>query len=231
VRKLAILLILALIITTLSACNNDQAVIDPDEELEEGIEESESIDKEENQEKDEPDSPDNESKETNLEEETVNTSYLSVYMTKGDIVESLGQEYNLVTEEEYGGVSYYSVLEYEGIALYYTHKEEELPEDAIADLIEITSNKYSYNFDLTIGNNLLSAIEQCEQKFENTFDVHTGKEIFNIFNYEEKNTEGDNAETGYVLRLDYESDQYYETKEEIPQNLKLSKISLFVPLD
>ena len=229
-KKLAVLMILVLVIAFLSACNNEEAIIDSDQGIKDEAKESDNIDKE-NQEEDESDSPDNKSKETSSQEEPVDTSYLSIYMTKGDIVESLGQEYNLVTEEEYGGVSYYSVLEYEGIALYYTHKEEELPEDAIADLIEITSNKYSYNFDLTIGNNLLSAIEQCEQKFENTFDVHTGKEIFNIFNYEEKNTEGDNAETGYVLRLDYESDQYYETKEEIPQNLKLSRISLFVPLD
>src|SRR6056297_2575003 len=223
-------MILVLVIAFLSACNNEEAIIDSDQGIKDEAKESDNIDKE-NQEEDESDSPDNKSKETSSQEEPVDTSYLSIYMTKGDIVESLGQEYNLVTDEEYGGVSYYSVLEYEGIAFYYTHKEEELPEDAIADLIEITSNKYSYNFDLTIGNSLLNAIKHCEQRFENTFDVHTGKEIFNIFNYEEKNTEGDNAETGYVLRLDYESDQYYETKEEISQNLKLSKISLFVPLD
>lgn len=227
IKKLSLFLLIILTITLLAACTSEEAVNEQNDDPEaapiEEIEEQEEQGETEEQE---------ETEEYNKEqEEPFDTLYLSVYMTKEEVVESVGENFSLITEEEYGGVSYYSELEYEGIVFYYTHKEEELPDDAIADLIEITSNKYSYNFDLEIDGNFLEAIEYCEQNFENTFDANSDKEIFNMFNYIEIGIDGKEEKTDYVLRLDYNAEEYYESKEDIPKDLKLDKVSLFVPLD
>ncbi len=220
-KKLSLFLLITLIFSLFAACTPEEAVeqpndnpeIIPKEELEEINEQEESEEDKEDQ------------------EETYDTLYLSVYMTKDDVVELVGKDFSLSTEEEYGVVSYYSVLEYEGIIFCYTHTEEDLPDDAIADLIVVTSNKYSYNFDLDIGGNILEAIEYCEQNFENTFDVHSGQEMFDMFNYVEMGIDGKEEQTDYVLRLDYNSEEYYQSKEDIPKDLKLVKVSLFIPLD
>lgn len=228
-RKIALILILVLVSSLLAACNENEAIENPDNEENEGLEDT----KDPDEKKEDSDTSDNQEENPSNQEDTepIETMYLSVFMTKKDIVESLGDNYEVTTEEEYGGVSFYSILEYDGITFYYTHESEELPDDAIADLIEVTSNKYSYEFDLNIGGDFVEALEYCQNNFENTFDVHTGKEIFNIFNYEETDMDGQSIETGYVLRLEYESEDYYETQEEVPSDLKLAKIALFVPLD
>ena len=220
-KKLSLLLLIIFTIALLAACTPEEAVneqndnpeMTPIEEIEETNEQKEN--EEDNKE----------------QEEAFDTLYLSVYMTKDDVVELVGEDYELNTEEEYGGVSYYSELEYDGIIFYYTHEEEELPNDAIADLIEVSSNVYSYNYNLEIGGNFLEAIEYCEQNFENTFDVHSNQEIFNMFNYTEIGIDGKEEKTDYVLRLDYISDEYYRSKNDIPKDLKLAKVSLFIPLD
>lgn len=221
IKKLSLFLLIILIVNLLVACTPEEATNEQKDDLE--ITPIEEIEETEEQE---------ETEEYNKEqEEPFDTLYLSVYMTKEDVIESIDEDFSLNTEEEYGGYSYFSELEYEGIVFYYTHEEEELPDDARADLIDVTSNKYSYNFDLEIDGNFLEAIEYCEQNFENTFDIHTNKEIFNMFEYTEMGIDGKEEKTGYVLKLDYNAEEYYESKEDIPKDLKLDKVSLFVPLD
>ncbi|MFP4457406.1 MAG: hypothetical protein ACLFPS_07080 [Clostridia bacterium] len=220
-KKISLLLILILIFSLLVACSPEEAI---DQDNQDPVETPD--DEAEDPDEKEEDNPDG-----NLEEEEpINTLYLSVFMTKKDVIELVGNDYSLTTEEEPGGMSYYSTLEYDGITFYYTHQEDELLDDAVADLIEITSNKYSYDFELEIGGSLLEAIGYCEKNFENTFDVHSGKEIFNMFNYTETQDD-EKEETGYVLRLEHDSEEYYESKEELTEDIKLNKVSLFIPLN
>lgn len=164
------------------------------------------------------------------EETSTKVLYLSVFMSKKDVMGLIDDEYSLITETEYGGIEYYTILKYEEISFFYSHGEEELKDDAIADLIEISSNKYSYNYDINIGGKALEALEFCEQYFSNTFDIHSREYIFNIFDYKEKKQDGSQVDTDYVLRLEIDSDYYINKKEEVSSDTKLAAISLFIPL-
>ncbi len=171
----------------------------------------------------------NTTEETEIEKEPI---VLSVSMTKEDIIKKLGDDYTFETKEDGGYYMYYSNLAYDGINFTFYHNDKEFPANSNPDYIYITSNKYKYNYDFKIGDSALKALEYCEDNFENAYDHHGDRDIFDVFNYPEKNGVGKLENTGYVIRWQYDTQKDYQNKEQISKDdAKVKSISIFYFLD
>lgn len=127
---------------------------------------------------------------------------LSFYMTKDEIINKLGDDYDFTTEEDGGYFTYNSRLEYDGISFTYWHDNENVTGDRKSDWITIDSNQYTFNYDIKIGDNAREVLEYCQNKYDNAYDHHNDKDIFGMYKY----TEEDNSENWSVLSFSY-SDQ------------------------
>ncbi len=159
-----------------------------------------------------------------------NKIYLSVRKTIEEITQTIDREYEKTTEE-IGGYGYYTVLEYEGITFYFSHEEQEVPPNIQADEIKITSNEFSYEFNILIGNYAKDVINDLSTVFENAYDVHRDGDAFDLFYYTETGEGGSVIETHYILRLEYDPPGYFESMEEMDDNTKVKAISLFIPFN
>ncbi len=155
---------------------------------------------------------------------------LSVLMTQEDIIDLLGDDYNLETVKDDYMFNYISELSYEGILFLFCHEQEELTEDAQLCEIRITSNDYKFNYEMKVGDTALDAISKCEEVFENLYDYHNDKHRFDVFKYREKKSNGDFIDTSFVITWEYDTDDiHYESKEDVPQDLRIKTIRIFEP--
>lgn len=166
--------------------------------------------------------------------EEIAPTVLSVFMTKDQIIEKLGQNYTFETIEDGGYYDYYSRLEYDGIVFNFSHNDKKFPTNQYPDSIMITSNKYRFNFDFKIGDTALKAIEYSEKNFENAYDFHNDVYMFDVFQYKEDNSPKgttDGAFGGLRIRWFYSTSRSYSSKDEISEDVKIESIQIYAPMD
>jgi len=154
---------------------------------------------------------------------------LSVLMTKEEIIAKLGDDYEYDTIEEDSDTKYHSILKYEGLNIHYYYDSEKMPEELLPQTIELKSNKYTYNFNLELGGNALRIIRYLGTKFDNYYDPQANSYIFDVFKYREKTELGSVKDTDYLLKMIYEDEKSYDSKEMIPKDLTIVGVILFVP--
>ncbi|QOR34656.1 hypothetical protein IMX26_14440 [Clostridium sp. 'deep sea'] len=157
---------------------------------------------------------------------------LSVLMSREDITSLLGENYTIKTEEDGFAYNYATTIAYDGITFVYGHDEEEVPEKPHLSEIRITSNNYKFNYEFKVGDTAVSAIELCEaNKLEKLFNHHNEQHRFDVFKYQEKSN-GDLVETSLVITWEYDSEEgHYESKDTLPNDVKIKTIRLFEPID
>ena len=131
----------------------------------------------------------------------------------------------------YEVITYYSSLKYDGISFTFYHDEKEVSTEAKPDSINITSNKYTYQYDFKIGDPALKAFEYCEKNYKNVIDHHNDVKIFDAFHFTEKNSNGVMEDTGYNVGWSYDNDEQYSSKSEIGEDVKIKGISIFYFID
>lgn len=164
------------------------------------------------------------------EEEEKGKIVLSVFMTKDEIIEKLGDDYEFETNEDDSHTKYHSILKYEGLTIHYHYDSEVMPEDMLPETIELESNDYTYNFDLKLGDNALKILRYLGTKFDKYYDPHRDGYAFDIFEYREKTELGSVKDTDYLLKMIYEDGEFYDNKEGLPEGLSIVGIIIFVPL-
>ncbi|QOR34655.1 hypothetical protein IMX26_14435 [Clostridium sp. 'deep sea'] len=159
-----------------------------------------------------------------------NVITLSMFMTKKDIIEALGEDYEEKTS--YGDyVGQYTELIYDGISLIFTHENGELSEFKTIDSAYITSNKYTFSNQFTVGENALNAIKKCSNIYENAYTHHQDKYLVDIFDYKECNKKGDLIKTKFSIKFEYNLGSGYESLTEFPHNETIKTIFIFEVLD
>lgn len=156
---------------------------------------------------------------------------LSVFMTKDEITEKLGEDYEFDTIENDNDskTKYHSILKYEGLSIHYYYDSDEMPEDLLPETIKLESNNYTYNFELELGGNALEIIRYLGTKFDNYYDPQAKSHVFDVFKYREKTELGSVKDTDYLLRMIYEDGNSYDSKEMIPKDLTIVGVILFIP--
>ncbi len=164
-----------------------------------------------------------------FEEEDKDKIALSVFMTKDEIINKLGEDYTIITEEGMSHTDFHTKLEYDGITFHYYHDEEVMPESLLPGNILLESNDYTYNFDIELEANALSLIRYFRTQFDRYFDIHRGDFAFDLFKYRERRN-GTVVDTDYIIKLIYEDGEFYISRDEISSDLKVVAISIFIPL-
>ncbi|MFP4457226.1 MAG: hypothetical protein ACLFPS_06160 [Clostridia bacterium] len=167
---------------------------------------------------------------TPYSEEEEEKIVLSVFMTKDEIIDKLGEDYEYETIEDDSHTKYHSILKYEGLTIHYHYDSEEMPDNILPETIELKSNKYTYNFDLELGDNALKILRYLGTKFDKYYDPHKDEHAFDIFEYREKTELGSVKDTDYLLKMIYENGEFYDSKEMIPKDLTIVGIIIFIPL-
>jgi hypothetical protein len=225
-KKLSLAVIVLLLISLYTGCTPDQSI---EEENNNPVISDEEIGGTIKDDEEEADTIEDEEADHTFEFKE-DTLYLSVDMNYSDIVQTISREHNQFTEEEFGGLSFYTLLEYEGITFYFSHTEDTVSQNAKPDLIEISSNDFSYRFNIDIGGNAKEAIAYLSSNFRNTYDMHSESENFDMFDYTEVDQMGNEVETGFVIKLEYDQPDYFESLEDMPDDTKVVAVSLFLPL-
>jgi len=155
---------------------------------------------------------------------------LSVFMTKDEIIEKLGDDYEYETVEGDSHTKYHSTLKYEGLTFHYHYETEEMPKDLLPQTIELRSNSYTYNFDLEIGDDAKKTVRYLSTKFDEYFDQNRDDFVFDLFEYRERTDLGSVVDTDYLLKVEYSIDNNYSNREDIGEDVTVDGIIIFIPI-
>lgn len=155
---------------------------------------------------------------------------LSVFMTKDEIIEKLGDDYEFETVESDSHTKYHSTLKYEGLTFHYHYETEDMPKDLLPQTIELRSNDYTYNFDLEIGDDAKKIVRYLSTKFDEYFDQNRDDFVFDLFEYREKTDLGSVVDTEYLLKVEYSIDNNYSNREDIGEDVTIDGIIIFIPI-
>ncbi len=154
---------------------------------------------------------------------------LSVFMTKDEIIEKLGDDYEYETTEDDESNEYNSILKYEGLTIHYYYETKEMPQDLLPQRIELKSNDYTYNFDLELGDDARKIVRYLSTKFDRYFDLSKDDFVFDLFEYREKTRLGSVVDTDYLLKVIYSENNNYTSREDIGEDVTIDAIILFGP--
>lgn len=166
--------------------------------------------------------------------EEIEPIQLSYYMTKDEIINKLGEDYIFETDDDGGYFMYCSKLEYDGITFWFYHDDEEIASDQIPDYINYTSNKYTFDFDIQIGDNAREVFKYCENRYDHAENMHAvGDEdacIYDTFLYEE---EGQSYTPWLSFNLDDEelNNTWNYSIDDIGEDVKITEINLYFLYD
>lgn len=158
---------------------------------------------------------------------------MSVTMTKEDIINMLGNNYQTTNSIDEMNDSNLTTIIYPGISFQFSHDGVDVPAGSYPSAIEIISPLYRYNMASYVGANALDAINACENVFENVINIHAeveNQELPDWFIYGES-ASGSIAVPVYVLAFQYDTGQRYFNKQDIPTNAIITVIQFLGNID
>lgn len=179
------------------------------------------------------DSTTEDSNKSDNEDEEKEPINLSIHMTKDEIINKLGDDYSFTTYEDGGYFMYYSLLEYDGITFTFYHDNEKITGDSKIDWVKIESNKYTFDYDIKIGDNAREVLTYCEENYKNAYNHHGDEDIFGMYEYREKETNSEMAAP--ILKFDYSEENLNiwdcSSVEDIGKDVIITGISIEYFLD
>lgn len=137
---------------------------------------------------------------------------INIGMTKEEIINILGMDYEEKTIENEIEGGYDTYLTYDGVTIC-------LSEEGTVNYITISTNKVSGNFDINVGNSALEALQYCEENFKNVMNPHgmENEVLFGIFEFED----------GISLGLTFNKYGNINSMEDVKEDTVVQEIRIF----